>query len=246
MAGATHGLVQRFVEARRDPGQAVLEGYHAIKHALRFGADPTQVVAIEGTHAADLPVELTRRGLAPTFVEETVFDRLVPSRPPVPVVALAPRPPVDAEGLLRGGGAPVVLLERPTHAGNVGAAVRVAAAAGADGLVVIDGADPWSPAALRGGAGLQFALPVAAIDALPATGGRPLVVFDPAGRDMRELEPPEGAVLAFGTERRGVSGRLLDRADEAVAIPMRERVSSLNLATSVAVGLYAFATPRVD
>ncbi len=25
--------------ARRDPGLAVLEGFHAVKHALRFGAE---------------------------------------------------------------------------------------------------------------------------------------------------------------------------------------------------------------
>jgi TrmH family RNA methyltransferase len=46
-------------------------------------------------------------------------------------------------------------------------------------------------------------------------------------------------VLAFGTERHGLSGELLDRADGRVAIPMREGVSSLNLATSVAVVLFA-------
>ncbi len=46
-------------------------------------------------------------------------------------------------------------------------------------------------------------------------------------------------MLAFGTERHGISGELLERADARVAIPMREGVSSLNLATSVAVVLFA-------
>jgi tRNA G18 (ribose-2'-O)-methylase SpoU len=46
-------------------------------------------------------------------------------------------------------------------------------------------------------------------------------------------------VLAFGTERHGLTSELLRRADARVAIPMRAGVSSLNLATSVAVVLFA-------
>ena len=48
-------------------------------------------------------------------------------------------------------------------------------------------------------------------------------------------------MLAFGTERHGLSDELLERADARIAIPMRAGVSSLNLATSVAVALFALA-----
>ena len=50
---------------------------------------------------------------------------------------------------------------------------------------------------------------------------------------------PPGAILAFGTERHGASEELLSRASRRLAIPMMPGVSSLNLATSVAVALYA-------
>ena len=46
--------------------------------------------------------------------------------------------------------------------GNMGACVRVAAAADAAGVLTTGGNDPWHPDALRGAAGLHFALPVAA------------------------------------------------------------------------------------
>ncbi len=49
---------------------------------------------------------------------------------------------------------------------------------------------------------------------------------------------PGDAVLAFGTERHGLTDALLARADLRVRIPMRAGVSSLNLATSVAAVLY--------
>ena len=90
---------------------------------------------------------------------------------------------------------------------------------------------------MRGAAGLHFALPVAAIEALPAS-DRPLLAIDPEGEELRPGPLPARAVLAFGTERHGISDELLERADARVAIPMRAGVSSLNLATSVAVALY--------
>jgi TrmH family RNA methyltransferase len=129
----------------------------------------------------------------------------------------------------------VVLLEDPRHLGNVGAVVRVAAAAGAAGVLTTGTRDPWDPAALRGSAGLHYALPVGRVDGPPAD--RPLAAFDPEGEPLAAL--PAGAVLAFGTERHGLSAALRARADVRVAIPMRAGVSSLNLATAVAVALYA-------
>ncbi len=47
------------------------------------------------------------------------------------------------------------------------------------------------------------------------------------------------AVLAFGTERDGLSPELAARAEALLRIPMREGVSSLNLATAVAAVLFA-------
>ena len=122
--------------------------------------------------------------------------------------------------------------------GNMGACVRVAAAADAAGVLTTGGNDPWHPDALRGAAGLHYALPVAAIEALPES-DRPLVAIDPGGEDLRPGALPPRAILAFGTERYGLSEALLERADARLGIPMREGVSSLNLATSVAAVLFS-------
>ena len=136
--------------------------------------------------------------------------------------------------------APVVLLEQPRNMGNIGACVRVAAAAGAGALLSTGENDPWFPDAVRGGAGLQFALPVAKVEGIePGGGERPLLAVDPEGEPLAIGALPPRALLAFGTERDGVSTSLLERAEARVAIPMRPGVSSLNLATSVAVVLFA-------
>jgi TrmH family RNA methyltransferase len=237
-------LVQRYRAARRDRGLAVLEGFHAIKHALRFGAALVEAVASDSEElerlatelAPDLAGSLARRV---TPVEPEVLAQMAPHAPRTGVISIARRPVVDLGAVLADGrSAPVVLLEDPRSMGNMGACVRVAAAADAAAVLTTGSNDPWHPEALRGAAGLHFALPVTAVEALP-TSDRPLVAIDPEGESsgLRSLSPR--AILAFGTERYGLSAALLERADERLAIPMREGVSSLNLATAVAAVLFS-------
>ncbi len=237
-------LVQRYRAARRDRDLALLEGFHALKHALRFGAEVEEAVATE-------PAELERlaAGLAPdlagslaarvTEVTPELLAQMVPQAPRTGVLALARRPRIDlAQTLADSGPAPLVLLEDPRTMGNMGACVRVAAAAGAAGVLTTGDNDPWHPDALRGAAGLHFALPVARLDDLPE-GDRPLVAIDPEGEPLGRAALAPRSILAFGTERYGLSEPLLERADARLAIPMREGVSSLNLATAVAAVLFS-------
>lgn len=237
-------LVQRFRAARRDRDLALLEGFHALKHALRFGAEPIEAVASDPGEldrlatdlAPDLAGTLARRT---TSVEAELIAQIVPHAPRTGVVAIARRPPVDLAALLGSPRpAPIVLLEDPRTMGNMGACVRVAAAADAAAVLTTGSNDPWHPEALRGAAGLHFALPVARIDEVPG-GDRPLVAIDPEGEPLGGLPLDPRSILAFGTERYGLSDALLERADARLAIPMREGVSSLNLATAVAAVLFS-------
>jgi tRNA G18 (ribose-2'-O)-methylase SpoU len=238
-------LVAACRAARSDPCRAVLEGLHALKHALRFDAAIERAVTADRTAALRLAGQLAPDlvGRLEALLEEIpagLFGRLTPTPPATGVVAIARRPRSDLAALLgHPAGAPLVLLENPGDLGNIGAVVRVAAAAGAAGVLATGRHDPWHPAALRGSAGLHFALPVARIEALPSS-PRPLVALHPEGEPLDGSALPEAAVLAFGTERDGLSPRLLARACRRIAIPMTRGVSSLNLATAVAVTLYAW------
>jgi TrmH family RNA methyltransferase len=237
-------LVQRYRAARRDRGLAVLEGFHALKHALRFGAELIEAAASDGEELERLAAELApdlSGSLAQrvTPVDSDVLGRMAPHAPRTGVIAIARRPAVDpAAALASERAAPAVLLEDPRSMGNMGASVRVAAAAGAAAVLTTGSNDPWNPEALRGAAGLHFALPVAAVGELPPS-DRPLVAIDPEGETGELGALPPRAILAFGTERYGLSDELLARADMRLAIPMREGVSSLNLATAVAAVLFS-------
>jgi RNA methyltransferase, TrmH family len=232
--------VERVRSARRNPTLVRLEGVHALKHALRFGADVEVVVTPVAAELRGLLAELAPDVELPVpavEVDAGTWGALTGGGLPSPALAVARRPSCSPTEVVTAPGL-VVVLEDPRHLGNVGAVIRVAAAAGAGGVLVVGSADPWHPTAVRGAAGLQFALRVARCAGLPPV-DRPVAAIDPGGTRLRPGLLPEDALLLFGTERAGLSPALLDRASQHVGIPMRAGVSSLNLATAVAVVLYA-------
>jgi RNA methyltransferase, TrmH family len=221
----------------------VLEGFHALKHALRFGAVIEDAVSPEPGTVVRLALELAPE-LAGKFasivrpLSHELFRGLAAVPPGTGVLALARRSAIDVPAVLGSTGPGwTVLLDRPSNLGNVGAVVRVAAAAAAGAVLTTGPLDPWHPAALRGSAGLHFALPVIGLADLPPL-TREIVALDPAGEPLHPASITQRAILAFGSERGGLSQEVLARAGRRLSIPMRAGVSSLNLATAVAVVLY--------
>jgi TrmH family RNA methyltransferase len=243
-AAGTDRLVTRFRAARSDDGLAILEGFHAIKHALRFGGEIETVLSSDPAGLEELARELApdvgeRLRELTTPVEEETYRKLGGYAHHTRVAALARRPDFDVVRALARRDTPAVVLEDPRHLGNLGAVVRVAAAVDAAAVLTTGEQDPWDPVAIRGSGGLHFALPVGRVD--PGAGfGRPLIALDPDGVDLTPDRLPADAVFAFGSERHGISDALLARADARLRIPMRPGVSSLNLATSVSAVLFAW------
>jgi tRNA G18 (ribose-2'-O)-methylase SpoU len=242
-AAGTDAVVARWRAS--EPGAVLLDGFHALKHALRFGADVRLAVAADRAAALRLAGEVApdltaRLDAALAGVGAAGLRRVVGRPHPTGVAALAaaPDPSAHRDALARlPRRAPVVVLDQPRNLGNVGAVVRLAAGFGATGVVTTGDLDPWHPNAVRSGAGLHWATAVARA----ASGGLPpgpLVVLDPEGEDLRRTVLPDDALLVFGSERHGVDPALRAKADALVALPMRERVSSYNLATSVGMALY--------
>lgn len=207
-----------------------LEGFHCVKHALRFAPDLVHDVRVRSYDAAR---ELAQR-LAPDVVQPLLQRAVVGEVAHHTGVAAVGEVPAPDRSVLRVRRAPLLLLDAPRSPGNAGAAIRVAAAAGAAGVACTGPLDPWHPSVLRGSAGLHYALPVLRAEPSEVTG--PVVLLD-AGGDVAARLPPE-AVLVVGSERGGVGDVLRARADAVLALPMRPGVSSLNLATAVAAALY--------
>lgn len=234
-------LESDFIAARSDSHLVVLEGFHAIKHAARFGAKFERLVTSEPELTARLAAQLAPDvadllGSADVFGSERVA-KLTKRNVQTRLLGIARKKEWRLEEAEPNAGCAVVLLDDPRNDGNLGAVIRVAAGAGASGVVAIGPVDVWSPTAVRGAAGLQFAVPCLAVSGPDEVPWR-IVAFD---AEAPPIEPSELAgdwAFAFGSERDGLSASMRTKADRVLSLPMRPGVSSLNLATSVSAVLY--------
>ncbi len=243
---------------REHAEEIVLEGPKAVADAIAGGWTPVALIERAGDgeergRAGDAerraeddaapPLDLSTRpggGAAaaihtPRLVfSAPLFDQLSETKTSQGVLALFQRPRTMAAEILARRDAIVVALDGVQDPGNVGTIVRLAAAFGAAGVVLLPGcADAFGPKAIRASAGAILSVPVAAVtgrDLLDC--GLPL--FAAAG-DGATIDPPaRAAVLLFGSEGQGVSSALRVKAT-AIAIATTGRVESLNVAASAAI-----------
>ncbi|MGO9456719.1 MAG: TrmH family RNA methyltransferase [Acidimicrobiales bacterium] len=242
--GAEARYLRQFYAAYQDPACAVLEGLHPATHALRFGGALEAAITFDRDRLLAIAERLAPDVIAPIeahleVVGRELFAKLCRRKLTSPLLSIAGRPRQDIARSLAPTGRPVLYLENPRNPGNVGAVIRVAAAAGVEAVLVSGTVDPWSPLVLRSGAGLQFAIPVANT-ALPTDTTRPIVTVDPRGEPIAAAELDPDSILVVGGERYGISAEVRELATRSVAVPMRPGVASLNLATAVSAVLFSW------
>lgn len=234
----------RAVASGREAGCILLEGDRLVDEAVARRLPAELCLVAEGRPGrAD---ELEARGLEVRRVQDDLLQRasdLVTS-PGVLLVARAPGTvPVPAAST-RGAAPLVVVASGIADPGNLGALARTAEAAGAVHLVVLGGASPWNPKALRGSMGSLLRLPVCvARDAgalradLAAGGWRQVRAATREGADHTEFDWTGPLALWLASETGELPPEAADL--EPVSIPMAGEVESLNVTAAAAVLLFA-------
>lgn len=139
--------------------------------------------------------------------------------------------------------AQLMLLDGVTTPGNVGMILRVATAAGLDGIVLPRAGSPEvGPLVIKASAGVALRAPIlrtpsapAAAEALGAAGFALIGLAAAAADDLYRTPLPARAVWVLGGEASGHSPAVEALLDRRVRIPMRGEVESLNVATAAAV-----------
>jgi RNA methyltransferase, TrmH family len=221
---------------------AVIEGLHAVKHALRFKAKPKVILTKNKNELIKLSQKLCPDILKrlEQVIEIQEFEKLTDSKIRTEVLGIFHKPDKKETIKLN---ERVVVLDDPKDLNNIGAVIRVCAAAGIKNLILTGGSNPWNARAIRAAAGLQFALEIHQIDAKEIFKlNTPLICFDERGEELDtklKQQIPKVALLVFGSERDGISEKLKLSANKTIRLPMQEGVSSMNLATSVSAALYS-------
>jgi RNA methyltransferase, TrmH family len=247
----------RAVREGRDRELAFVEGVRLCEEALRAGASFDLALYTrsleEVVRGARLLASLREVCPRVVAVDEGVLESVSDTRTPQGVVALARRPQSGPELLARAASTPlVVILHGANNPSNAGAALRVAEAAGATGVVVTKGsADIFSPKALRGSMGSAFRVPVwagagfeEALDFCASRGIRTVATHLRAESIHTEIDWTVPRAVVLGPEAGGLSDEEARACRESLRIPMREPVESLNVATALAVVLYEAARQR--
>lgn len=147
----------------------------------------------------------------------------------------------------------LVAVDGLTSAENMGVLVRNCVAFGVDALIVGETcANPFLRRAVRNSMGTIFQLPVVeskglaeTLGGLRAHGIRCLAAHPHTDqRALPQADLKGSCCLVFGSEGHGLSPQVLAACDEAVAIPMRPTVDSLNVGSAAAVFLYEAGRQR--
>jgi len=234
-------LLQRQARARRRERQLVLEGVRLIRDAVEAGVQPEYVLHAPELDqpAQELVAALHGVGVPCLAVIEPLLRDLAETETPQGVLGLFPWPtlPMPAASTL------VLVADGWRDPGNLGTAIRAAAAAGADAVVLTPGTvDPFNAKALRAGMGGHFRVPLVwhRWDALPgAFPGLRIAIADAAGEACYDqVDWTQPSLIVVGGEAHGPRAPARDLPHLSVSIPMAHGAESLNAAVAASVLLF--------
>ena len=195
-----------------------------------------------------LVVEVSRKKLEYTARSEAPQGVLAHADP-IPAV------PIDALLKRRPGKAPfLVAVDGVTDPGNLGALLRCCDGAGVDGVILPRHRSVHiTPTVAKASVGAVEYVPMAVVGGLPTTLAkmRELGIWvvgldDAADKSLFDLGDlaTEGICLVLGAEGSGLSRLVRERCDLIVSIPMKGRLSSLNVSAAASLATYEVARHR--
>ena len=218
---------------------------------------------LEGDPAVGDLVELAQAGRVPVrYVARRRLEDLCRSEAPQGVMATAAGVPevtlseVFEAGARRGDDqrAFLVAVDGVTDPGNLGAILRSCEGAGVHAVVLPrHRAVHLTPTVAKAAAGAIEYLPIAIVGGLPAAlermrseGVWVVGLDDAAQRSVFEIGDlaTESICLVLGAEGAGLSRLVRERCDVVVQIPMRGRLSSLNVSAAAALATYEVVRHR--
>ena len=242
-------------KGRKAAKQFIAEGPAALEAALRSKRFPIVNLYVTETGAELLSqsaqstqsTQLTQSILAKAvYLSEKVMASISTVESAQGVLAIcSSEEQLNEEEIYRKNALPLIYCFEVNDPGNLGTIIRTADALGAAGVLLSPGsADPFSPKVVRATAGSLWHIPLLReVDIARAIEesrkhGREIYATDGQGAKTLPEVSGEDALWIFGNEARGLTSEITALADEVVAIPMRGRAESLNLATAVAITLF--------
>lgn len=229
-------------------------GTRAVMEAIKAGREIEKIFVQAGLNN-DLIKELIQtaksNGVPFTFVPQAKLNRLSTKNHQGVICQLATVSYANLEGIIdkafQEGRAPLLLIvDRVTDVRNFGALARTAECAGLDAIILGDsGNAPITGDAMKTSAGALSHLPVCRVKDMKKTlhflreSGIQIIACTEKATDLLydvDLNTP--LALIMGSEEDGISPQLLKDADRLAKIPMRGKISSLNVSVAAGISIY--------
>ena len=235
---------------RRRSGLYLVEGLYHLGAAQEAGAPVDYVLYSPESLTAAFGLEVLGRwqeqGLPCHPTRPEVLAKLSDKESPPAILAVVQQEWTNLEDLAPQNFNWGVALQTPQDPGNLGSILRSLDAAGASGLILLDGGvDPFHPSAVRASLGALFWHPLVAATSeqfLSWAQGLGYNLYGSSAHGNRAYDQLDGfhdpAILLLGNERQGLSSQLAAACLHVLRLPMEGHVTSLNL--SVAAGILLF------
>ncbi len=248
-----HVRALRQKKTRTEFGQFLVEGITHVGEAIEAGWDVDSMVyapeLLTSTFAKDLLARAERLKLKLQPVSVSVIESLADKENPQGILAVVKQKKYLFENITSTTRA--VALVSPQDPGNLGTILRTMDAVGADLLFILDGGvELYHPTVIRASMGTLFWKRViqTSFDEFlgwARAGGYQLIgTSAKADVDYHTLVPQEPWVLVLGNEQKGLSPEQTAACDVTISLPMRGRVSSLNLSVAAGILLYQYSKPE--
>ncbi len=241
----------RQARERRKQGLFLVEGIFHVGEALAAGWQVETLfyapALLRSAFAKRLIDDFAARGGMVRALDAGVFATLTEREHPQGIAAVVRQRLADWQSLPRQAPQRAVALVQPQDPGNVGTILRTLDAVGGEALFLLDGGvDLFHPTLVRASMGALFWLRVytaTTADFFRAASQMKAWVVGTSAHattSWRTLTLPlqQPVWLLLGSEQKGLSAQQLAACSAQVALPMRGRVTSLNLA--VAAGVLAY------
>jgi 23S rRNA (guanosine2251-2'-O)-methyltransferase len=238
----------------------VIYGIHAVEEALKARGRAFEYVAVarerKDSRAQRIVDDCRAAGVAVRFLPRDQVERLAGNAAHQGVVAVASAKSYsDLDEVLahrRGEHSFVVVLDGVEDPHNLGAILRTADAAGADGVVIPERRAVGVTATVaKASAGASEHLPIArvtnvsrALEELKARELWTVGLDERAPQSYDQLDYRMHCALVVGAEGKGLHDLVRKRCDFVVSIPMLGKVPSLNVSVAAAVVMYEMARQR--
>lgn len=228
-----HVLTLHAAKGRKQEGQCIVEGLRACTTAIQYGWKPEYVFLSPA--ANDQHGHLFEESKI-LLVEPHIMEKISTTTTPSGILCVFPIPTTPSYALL----SPGIVLHTISDPGNMGTLIRTAATVGAKTVVIIEGADVWSPKVIQASAGMLACVNIFCItwqELLKHKKNLTLSTLTPSnGKNPSELSAQ--TLLVVGNEAHGIPVLHLRDADQQITLPMPGKTESLNAAIAGSIALY--------